>query len=188
MLETSLTSQRKFEQFLFTVKALVYGLISFTVLGLIYRLLGVQFDVLDFSDGSRFLDRLDEIAWSVPVALLLGALSTANKTHRWVVRFLRWTHITDFSGTDDIWEFVQGMRGQIGEYVYVRDFENNLVYRGHVMAYSDDSEERELLLDDVSVFNLESEFMFNLDRIYLSFPKASARLEFPGEAMETVNG
>lgn len=188
LFECSLRNQTKVQQFLFTVKVLVYGLISFTVLGFIYSRLGWQFDVLDFGNSAAFTSRLDEIFWSVPVAVALAVVNVANRTHGWSTSLLRRLRITDFSGTDDIWEFSLVVQGRQGEYVYVRDFDHNLVYFGYVWAYSDGTEKREILLEDVEVYDLDGKHLYKLERIYLSLPCEAARIEFPGKLTEQSNG
>lgn len=96
-------------------------------------------------------------------------------------------NITDYSGTDDIWESSLGFKGRQGEYVYVRDFDHNLVCFGYVLAYSDSSDVRELLLDDVQIYDLEATHLYNLERLYLTMPCDDARVEFPSDRTEQVN-
>ena len=187
LFESSLRNQAKVQQFLFTVKVLVYGLISFALLGVIYSKFGWQFDVLNFSNGATFASRLDEILWSVPVAIVLAMISVANQTHGWSTSFLRSVGITDFSGTDDIWEFSLSIHGRQGEYVYVRDFEHDLAYFGYVLAYSDGTEKREILLEDVEVYDLDGALLYKLERIYLSLSCEGARIEFPGDLTEQTD-
>lgn len=184
LIDTSVQNRGKVQQFLFTVKVLVAGLVCFAILGGIYSLVGISFDVLDFSESATFSNRLDEIGWSIPVAIFLAILTIANRTHCWLTGLLRVGNITDYSGTDDIWEFSLGFKGRHGEYVYVRDFDHNLVFFGYVLAYSDNSDVRELLLEDVEIYDLEATHLYNLDRFYVTMPCAGARVEFPSERTE----
>ena len=179
LLESSFRHHNKFQQFIFTIKALVYGLICFTILGLIYKLNSLRFHVLDFAPSVNFPEKLDEIGWSIVIAVGLAIMSIANRNYGWFVKFLRNLGATDYTGTDDIWEYALGLADGTGEYVYIRDFENELVYRGLLAAYSEGSEAREILLEDVDVYDLDSKFMFDLDRIYLTFAHGSERIEFP---------
>lgn len=187
LIDTSVQNRGKVQQFLFIVKVLVAGLVCFAILGLIYSLAGVKFDVLDFSGSATFSNRLDEIGLSIPIAIVLALLTIANRTHSWLTGLLRAANITDYSGTDDIWEFSLGFKGRHGEYVYVRDFDHNLVFFGYVLAYSDNSDVRELLLEDVEIYDLEAKHLYNLDRLYITMPCAGARVEFPSEKTEQVS-
>lgn len=187
LFEDSLSRDKTKPQFLFFVRSLVYGLIAFSILWLIYNARGIKFDVLNFNRSSTFSSKIDEIAWSVPIALVLAIMSIANSNHGWTTRILRALKITDFTGTDDIWEYALGKSGQSGEYVYIRNFVDKLVYFGLVKAYSDRPDIREILLEDVSVYDLKSDLLFELDRIYITLECKSARIEFPCSLKENAN-
>lgn len=184
MLESSLRGPTKSDQFVLALKILVYGLIAFSLAGVVYRTFNWRFDTFNFDKSLPFSDKVDEIIISIPIAILLAMASIANRTHCWTTGLLRYLKITNYSGTDDIWEYSLSLNGLNGEYVYVRDIPNDLVYFGYVEAYSDRNDLRELLLEDVAVYDSRSEPLYTLDRIYLSMDKECARIEFPSEIIK----
>ncbi len=55
------------------------------------------------------------------------------------------------------------------EWVYVRDFENNLTYQGRVDSYSENEDMQEIVLYDVTVFRYEdSAELYSVPTIYLT--------------------
>jgi hypothetical protein len=66
------------------------------------------------------------------------------------------------------------------EYAYVRDFEKEIVYSGWVKAFSNGISRRELLMENVEVFDLDTaQKLFDTPLMYVSFSNDSFNIEFP---------
>jgi hypothetical protein len=74
-------------------------------------------------------------------------------------------HVSNRDSEEDLWEMFQENNGN--EWVVVRDHKVGLYYFGHILAYSDSEKKRELIMEEVSVFNEEGEPCYNVDRIYI---------------------
>jgi hypothetical protein len=179
-LDASISNSAKRKAPEFWLKVFVFALISYATLALAYRWTGIPFDAFSFdrADQNRFSDKADEIIWSVPVAIILGCVWVAGKTHGVIPRILRATRISDSSGCDDIWEYSLSKQSPVGNWVQVRDFENQVIYEGWVKAYSDGHDVRELLLAHASVYGFDGQKAYDQHAIYLSRPTNNMSLEF----------
>lgn len=64
------------------------------------------------------------------------------------------------------------------KWITVRDSENNIMYDGFVRAFSDNSKETELLLEDVSVYKNDSgEHLYDTNVLYLSLNRGKISIE-----------
>jgi len=64
------------------------------------------------------------------------------------------------------------------EIVYVRNIKNNLTYHGYVDSYSENDMLSEIVLSTVTVYNYtDSEYLYEIDKIYLSFTKSDIVIE-----------
>jgi hypothetical protein len=65
------------------------------------------------------------------------------------------------------------------KYAHVRDYANEVIYAGYVVAYSERMDLRELALVDVCVYNSAAEHLYAVPRLYLARPISDITLEFP---------
>lgn len=166
--------------FLYWVKVFVSGVACYAILALFYRWTGASFDAFELGNAEsiKFSDKADEIAWSVPISLILALSWTASRTHQVFPKILRFLNISDHSGCDDIWEYALGSASPVGNWVHFRDFDNQVIYEGWVKAYSDGPEVRELLLAHVSVYGFDGDKLYDQHALYISRPTSAINLEF----------
>lgn len=158
----------------------IFGVLCYAILAIFYRIFGIDFDAFDFGTTSptSLASKADEIIWSIPISLALTCAWLTIKTYSLVPRLLRRARISDHSGCDDIWEYALGNASPVGKWVNIRDFQNQLVYEGWVKAYSDGPLVREALLAHASVYDFDSNKLYDQHAIYLSRPIDCVNLEF----------
>ena len=73
----------------------------------------------------------------------------------------------------------------LSRWVYVRDNRTNLVYHGYIKKYSDSGQEREMLMEDVSVYNENSKHLYDLEQVYFSKDKFDFSIEVSKEEVRS---
>ena len=167
-------------QFVYTLRVFVFGVISYAFLGVIYQILGREFDILSFADPNWSFAKIgDEVLWAVVTSLILSVLWIAGRTHKVVTRILNKMGASNHIADQDIWEFVFNSDDPKIKFAHVRDYENEVIYAGYVRAYSDRLDLRELAMTDVQVFNGEGVEIYSTPLLYLARPNNGITLEFP---------
>ena len=167
-------------QFVYTLRVFVFGVISYAFLGVIYQILGREFDILSFADPNWSFAKIgDEVLWAVVTSLILSVLWIAGRTHKVVTRILNKMGASNHIADQDIWEFVFTSDAPKIKFAHVRDYENEVIYAGYVRAYSDRLDLRELAMTDVQVFNGEGVEIYSTPLLYLARPNNGITLEFP---------
>jgi hypothetical protein len=87
--------------------------------------------------------------------------------------------ITNKYGNEDIWDFTFNSRRKDVEFIYVRDFEKELVYAGKVISFSQSEKLREIVLKEVKIYNFSSEEIYAIPKIYLARKSDDITIEFP---------
>ena len=63
-------------------------------------------------------------------------------------------------------------------WVYIRDIKNSLTYRGWILSFSENEDGKEIVLNDVTVYNYpETVKLYDLPSIYLNFGKENLIIE-----------
>jgi hypothetical protein len=167
-------------QFVYTLRVFVFGVISYAFLGVIYQILGREFDILSFADPNWSFAKIgDEVLWAVATSLALSVVWIAGRTHKIVTRILNKIGASNHIADQDIWEFVFTSDAPKIKFAHVRDYENEVIYAGYVRAYSDRLDLRELAMTDVQVFNGEGVEIYSTPLLYLARPNNGITLEFP---------
>jgi hypothetical protein len=113
---------------------------------------------------------------SAGVAILLAYLSNEY----FLFKMLNGAASTKHYGDEDVWAYLFHTK-RIG-YVVVRDHNLELAYFGFVEFYSDDRENRELLLKDVVICkNNTGEILYKLDRMYISRNEHDLTIDIPDD-------
>jgi hypothetical protein len=184
----SLTIHRPKSQFEFVLDSLVYGLASYLVYWAALRgasCLGLQVRPLVFLHAltdARVSVSFRELVWASFVACLLALCLTVISTHKLHFRLARKLCLTKKFGELDVWGFV--FNSPKVEWVTVRDHAHGLIYDGWVQLFSDDSQNAELVLRDVKVYNNASGiYLYEVPSLYLSLNRDGIIVEFrqPGK-------
>lgn len=140
---------------------------------LCYLLLGVKFstsyelanNLLALSDSTIKYDFV-EIAKATFFGVGLAIMYAYFYTYNLIYRFSARIKCTRRFGPDDLWEKFQRDNG--ASWVTIFDHKLDVYYFCHVASYSDTNEPRELILENVSVFDSESKKLYDAEKVYLS--------------------
>lgn len=104
------------------------------------------------------------VAAALCVSVLLSCALVKLVDDGWFFAAANRLSLTHRTGNRPVWE--QFMDN--GHNVVLRDYVTRNIYYGRVEVFSDNSEQRELLLGDVTVFNEDAEFLYRAEYLYLS--------------------
>jgi len=164
------------------IRAFLFGMATYTALFLIYSLCGKPFGYAALgtdTDTLDFLQLRDEIAWSVPLSFTLSILWLWFVRYRCLMKFLHLIGASRRYGDEDVWSFTLNSGSASVEYVHLRDLDNGFIFAGWITTYSESEEYRELLLQDVIVYDEEGHEISKPPNLYISRPKNNIWIEFP---------
>jgi hypothetical protein len=174
------TNHRERTQFQFIINAFLLGFGSYLLFaGIVYIFTPDKLSEINFIhallDGRAKIS-LKEILLVCGVSAALAVIIIVINTHKLHFRIFQFLKITKKFGEQDVWGFM--MNSTSTEWITVRDSENNIMYDGSVKAFSDNSKEAELLLENVSVYRNDSgEHLYNTNAQYLSLSKDKISIE-----------
>ena len=167
----------------FLIRAFLFGLSTYAIVYVGYRLLGQSFSSLDVASSgqTRLLldDFVDEILISAAAAFVLAIAWIYVSTYKLLSRLLVSVRATRKYGDEDVWDFTfNSSHGEI-EYVQVRDFSKGTTYTGWVSAFSETGKPRELLLRDVIMYDGRGGEPTKVPLLYLARDGLDIHIEFP---------
>ncbi len=184
-----LTAHKKWTNFENSIHILLFGVFSYLFLQLVlnsYNFLQVFFNCnksLEFSvlkiwnslSDSRSIP-YNEIIFASLLSIILGFFGSYFDKFKIINRIGRYFKVSNKYGDENLFSFF--LNAKDIHYVYVRQIKNNLTYHGYVESYSEDDDLSELVLSDVKVYSyLDSEFLYEIDRIYISLNKNEIIIE-----------
>ena len=101
---------------------------------------------------------------SVFFAIVFACLLTKARYENWLFQLANKLKLTRRIDNQPIWEHVF----DDSDVVVLRDYVTGNTYYGKVYSYSDNSENREIYFENVSVFDENSEFLYKAEKLYLS--------------------
>jgi len=119
------------------------------------------------------------VGWGSLAAVVLACLAGRAYRGGWLMRFARWSKISNRSGHDDHWEYFCNLPAI--SWVFVRDYKANVVYFGRLHGYSEAKEDRELVLSEVVVYNNLDPIkrLYEVDLLYISRSNCELSIEVP---------
>lgn len=112
------------------------------------------------------------------MSVLVGFVASGAEHYKIVNRVGKILRLTNKYGDENLYSYFLNAKN-VSE-VYVRDIKNNLTYHGMINSFAEKGELIELLLRDVGVYQYEtSEFLYEIDKIYLSMSRADIVIELP---------
>lgn len=100
--------------------------------------------------------------------------------HKFLIRLMQKLRVTRKFGDEDVWDYLLNSGTPNVEFVNVRDFQNKVTYAGYVRAFSERTDRRELCLENVKVYELDSSVeLFEVPLLYLSKSPTDLHIEFP---------
>lgn len=101
---------------------------------------------------------------SIGFALFLACILTKARYENWMFKLANKLRLTRRIDNQTVWEHVF----DDSDIVVLRDYVTQNTYYGKVISFSDNSENREIYFENVSVFNKESDFLYRAENLYLS--------------------
>lgn len=181
----ALTTGPRKDRFNFLLRSLFFGLASYFAYWLIVKILYLRTPNSE-RPQVKFLLALNNASVSVPyleifivciLGILIGSIATYAFTYRTFYRLSLKLGMSKKFGESDVWSFAFNS----GEttWVTVRDHANGLTFDGWAEAFSEGLERFELLLRDVTVYNLQDgSKLYDVGAIYLSRERSNATIEF----------
>ena len=174
------TNHRERTQFQFVINAFLLGFGSYLLYAIaVYLIAPEKIGSINFIyalSAEKLKISLKEILYVGVVSVLLAIVLIVINTNKLHFRLAQKLQITKKFGEQDVWEFL--MNSADTEWVTVRDNENNIMYDGSVKAFSDNSKEAELLLENVSVYKNDSgKHLYDIDVQYLSLSRGKISIE-----------
>ncbi|MEI6557404.1 MAG: DUF6338 family protein [Rhodospirillaceae bacterium] len=168
----------------FVVRTFLFGITSYAVVFSLYGFAGWPVRLLsDFTGEQDKLvvsrDIAVEIAWATATGLLLSLLWIYASTEKWLTRFLKFIRATKADGDEDVWRFTFNSERPGNDYVHFRDFESKTVSAGWVTSFSEVGGLRELVLENVEVFDFDGNRLYDNPMVYLARPPEKIHIEFP---------
>lgn len=164
-------------------QVIVFALASYAIYGFISSFLGEPVSRITPGNVDAFSNHDMEIDWqeilcASAIGVLLGTAAAACYTYKLVSKFGRFIRVTRRYGDEDVWAFLHNTPSI--DWVFVRDHRLGLVYYGWIRAFSDSGERRELLLEDVSVYdNASGDLLYESEAIYVSRDYYDMSIEVP---------
>jgi hypothetical protein len=181
-----LTIHSSWDSFKFALYALVLGMLNYSLL----QLLVYGWDVVVYAwgavgthhawtarwttlgvwtiaqNGNSNVASIEVVAATV-LAIPLSFGVSACIHHKLLTRIGRWLHATSKYGDESLCSYFMSMKGS--EWIYVRDKESNLTYKGRVVLHSETEQMHELVLQEVVVYRYEdSSRLYSAPLVYLS--------------------
>jgi Family of unknown function (DUF6338) len=169
-------------QFDLILNAFIFGVLSYTVLYLVYRYKGWPLRLFELDvDNKRLLqpELFPEILFAVAISIVCGVLSLYFENHKLFTRFVQTIGATKTYGDEDVWDFVFNSSSSAVNFVHLRDFEQRVTYAGFVEVFSESGQLREIVLRDVIVYDFEQTEMYRVPRLYLAREREGIHIEFP---------
>jgi hypothetical protein len=155
-------------QFDMILNAFIFGVISYLILYGIYAYRGATLALLDMDTNStKLIDPkiIKEILYAIGVAIIASIVTLYVENYKmltWIVKTIR---ASKRYGDEDVWDFVFNSSPNTENYVFVRDFEQRVVYAGYVDLFSET--------------DFESVEMYQMPRVYLAREREHIHIEFP---------
>lgn len=188
MIMSKLTIRKDLTPFKFILNSIVIGVFSYLTLQLIENLFTL---IQNFISCSRMVNSslqiwntisnskiipYKEVIWGSIIGVILGFIGSYVDTYKLINKLAKKLKISYKYGDENLFSYF--LNADETQVVYVRDKKNNLTYHGYVKVYSETDTISEIVLSNVTVYRYEdSEELYEVDQIYLSFGKADIIIE-----------
>ena len=108
-----------------------------------------------------------EIGYASIIGLILAGIASYIHSYNAITWLLRKIRATRRVADEDIWELFHNSR-KADDWLFIRDHKLNLVYFGCITFFSDSEKDRELVIEDVSVFDENSKLLYECPGLYIS--------------------
>jgi hypothetical protein len=174
-----LTIHKKWNSFQFIANSILFG-------GLSYLFAQLAFNICRHDNSfDNFWSNLpskeipfNAIIKAIIVSILIGFVCAGLDNYKLVNKLGKFLKLTTKYGDENLYSYFLNA-DNVNE-IYFRDIPNNITYHGMINSYSETTEFKEIVLRDVKVYDYAtSNFMYELDKVYLSRPKDDIIIEVP---------
>ena len=190
----SLIKKRKIDNREYIVYVTIISFISYFALNLIFSIFLKNRDVSFFKAlvDSQIPINYDEVFWSSIIAICLGIIIVVIINKGVFYTLCRKIRITNRTGANSVWDELMDFNGTgIGNYIYVVDYDNDVVYGGQVISFSSSiKEHEELILGDVIVTKNSdrSKIIRKMEKVYIRIPTDKIYVEVGEKINEESSG
>ena len=190
----SLIKKRKIDNREYIVYVTIISFISYFALNLIFNIFLENRDVSFFKAlvDSQIPINYDEVFWSSIIAICLGIIIVVIINKGVFYTLCRKIRITNRTGANSVWDELMDFNGTgIGNYIYVVDYDNDVVYGGQVINFSSSiKEQEELILGDVIVTKNSdrSKVIRKMEKVYIRIPTDKIYVEVGEKINEESSG
>jgi len=176
------TIHKERNEFEFLINSFVYGMTTYLLYWIVVSSLpclningGRVYFLQEMTDSKEPIS-IKELVNVCVVSAMLAIAITIMHTHKLHFRIAHKLKLTKKFGELDVWGYV--MNSKNVTWVTVRDIDHNLAYDGWVQAFSDNSNDAEILLGDVVVYdNTNGNELYKVASQYLSMNKGNISIE-----------
>ncbi len=184
-IHTKFGAKGDISQFDIVLNAFLFGVIAYAVLYAVYWKFGLSMHIVALEVDSKKLFQPElfiDIVAATGIAIVLAILHLYGENYKLFTRFVQLIRATRTYGDEDVWDFVFNSSSvRTMGYVHLRDFENRVVYAGYVNLFSESGQLRELVLNNVIVYDFDGTEMYKVARVYLARERDNIHIEFPVE-------
>ena len=169
------------EQFDVVRRAFVFGVISYVLAFAAYSGLHRRFYLVTL-DGDHIALSIKvarEIGYATLIAFVMALVHVWFDSRKLFSRFVRWAHLTERYGTEDVWDYTFSRKDSLFGYLNLRDFDKQVIYSGFIELYSESDKLREVVLRDAIAYSFDGTELFKAPRVYIARDKANIDIEFP---------
>ncbi|MCJ7812471.1 hypothetical protein MUP95_04030, partial [bacterium] len=113
---------------------------------------------------------LNEVLYACIFGILLAFIFSVSIQNKWLNKFAKKIKISNKYGDEDLYMYF--LNAKEIDWVWIRDEQNKYTYEGQVNTYSENEQNRELVLINVKVYPYDSKnSLYEVPILYLSFPK-----------------
>lgn len=172
-------STKERSDFMFSVIAILLGMMCYLVVQLLYFLgIGIVNKLSRAEYSYKTLDTFSKITDStiIPyievlsaciISLPLGLFITYCDSKKMLNKLANWLNVSNKYGHENL--FTYFLNSPEIEWVYIRDINNGLTYLGNIRMLSETENLKEIVLENVTVYNYpDSEELYSIHRVYLS--------------------
>lgn len=181
-LKHSSRADKKYDSWIDFFEILVFAVFSSLLYDCFILLINSIFDIEEaltftvFTKDDSYFSLMQYIGL-LATSLVLALLSCYACNRRLVYRIAKKIKLTNRYGDEDVWERFNNTNKS--DWVYIRDNKQKLTYFGNIHTFSETDEKRELIIDDVSVYDEKSEHLYDVDRLYIERDDCDLTIEVP---------
>lgn len=154
------------------LKIIIYSFFSFVIVDVVFWTIKSLFpcfvwspiNILNHISSNNIHIPEENTISAIIVAVIIACIITKVNYNNWLFKLANKLNLTHRLDNQPVWEHIF----DDSDVVVLRDYITKNTYYGKVIAYSDNSDIREICFNDVYVYDEKSEFLYHATELYLS--------------------